>query len=166
MTVQHDYAMTLTWSDDTGTDCFSGYSRDHEISGESKRAPVAMSAPEWFRGDRARYNAGELFIAAAASSHMLRFLEIASQVGLVVVRYDDDVVGSAELGSRGDGRIAGITLRPHITVLAGPHATDAEVARMHERAQSMSLVCQSLAISIDVEPGPLTIIDEVVTSAP
>lgn len=166
MTVQHDYAMTLTWSDETGTDCFSGYSRDHEISGATKVAPLAMSAPEWFRGDKARYNAGELFIAAAASSHMLRFLEIASQVGLVVVKYDDDIVGSAHLGSRGDGRIASVTLRPHITVLAGPHATEAEVARMHERAQSMSLVCQSITLPIDVEPGPLTIIDEVVTAAP
>lgn len=166
MTVQHDYAMTLTWSDETGTECFSGYRRDHEISGPAKVAPLAMSAPEWFRGDKTRYNAGELFLAAAASSHMLRFLEIASQVGLVVLAYDDDVVGSAYLGSRGDGRIAEVVLRPRVTVLAGPHATEAEVARMHERAQSMSLVNQSVAISIGVEPGPSTIVDEVVTPSP
>ena len=159
MTVHHDYAVTLTWSDETGTDGFSAFTRDHEIRGADKDTALAASAPQWLRGDRARWNSGDMFLAALASSHMLRFLEIASQVGLVVVAYEDDVHGLAQLGSRGDGHIADIVLRPRITVRPGVHANEAEIARIHERAESMSVVSSSVAVSIRVEPGALTVVD-------
>ncbi|GAB2473595.1 OsmC family protein [Xylanimonas ulmi] len=160
MTVQHDYVVGLTWSDAAGTGSFGGYSRDHELIFPDKAATLPASAPEWFRGDKARYSAGELFVAAIASSHMVRFLEVASQVGLVVVRYDDEVVGTARLGSRGDGQIADLTLRPSLTVRPGPHAHAAEVTRMHRRAQSMSLVRPCLTIEVSIEPGALTVLDQ------
>ncbi|ACZ30573.1 OsmC family protein [Xylanimonas cellulosilytica DSM 15894] len=161
MTVQHDFEVTLNWSDATGTDSFSGFTRNHEVDGEHKLAAIAASAPEWLRGDKSRYSSGDLFLAAIASSHMLRFLEVASQVGLAVVAYDDDVVGNADLGSRGDGRIVDVTLRPRLTVQPGVHATEAEVARLHERAQSMSIISRSVSVEIRVEPGTLTILDDV-----
>ncbi|QAY70903.1 OsmC family protein [Xylanimonas protaetiae] len=160
MTVEHDYAVTLAWSDETGTDKFNGFTRDHEIRGEGKVAPLVASAPPWLRGDRTRYSAGDLFLAALASSHMMRFLEIASQVGLVVVAYDDEVHALAELGSRGDGHIAAVTLRPRITARPGVHANEAEVARLHERAQSMSILSSSVIVEVHVEPGRLTVLDD------
>ncbi|QAY62531.1 hypothetical protein ET495_03860 [Xylanimonas allomyrinae] len=111
-------------------------------------------------GDKARYSAGELFLAAVASSHMVRFLEIASQVGLVVVEYTDHVVATARLGSRGDGMLTDLTLHPSVTVRPGPHANAAEVLLLHERAQSMSLVRPCLTIGVGIMSGRLTVLAE------
>ncbi|WP_425953798.1 OsmC family protein [Xylanimonas sp. McL0601] len=160
MTVQHDYTVALAWSDAAGTGSFGGYTRDHELIVPYKDVPLAASAPQWFRGDRTRYNSGELLLAAIASSHMARFLEIASQVGLVVVKYADEVVGTARLGSRGDGMVTRVTLRPTLTVQPGVHANAHEVARMHDRAQSMSIIRRSLNIPVDIEPGALTVLGQ------
>jgi organic hydroperoxide reductase OsmC/OhrA len=153
MEVQHDYKVALRWSDTAGTGSFSGYSRDHELMLPNKEAPLAASAPEWFRGDKTRYSAGELFLSAIASSHMIRFLEVASQGGLVVMEYTDDVDATARLGSRGDGMVARVTLRPRLTVRPGLQATKAAVLRLHERAQSMSIIRPSLNISVRSRRG-------------
>jgi organic hydroperoxide reductase OsmC/OhrA len=156
--VSHGISLTLAWADPTGTDSFSNFSRDHVVSVTGKDEPLSMSVPQWNRGDPTRYDPGELFLAALASSHMARFLEIASQVGLVVVAYDDDVAACARLGSRGDGQFADVVLRPSVVVRAGPHANVAEVARIHKRAQSMSIVCKSVSVAVTVLPGQLTVL--------
>lgn len=159
MTVHHNYELALRWSDPTGTTCFNGFSRRYEISGPGKATPLPGSAKPRFRGDPARYSPGELMVASIASSHMLRFLEVASQVGLLVLDYHDDIGGTAELSCRGDGVIVEVVLRPTVTVAAGPFATEAEVALLHQRAQSMSLVGKSVNMPIKVEPGELIILN-------
>jgi organic hydroperoxide reductase OsmC/OhrA len=123
-----------------------------------------MSAPPWFRGDKSRYSPGELLLAALSSNHMTSFLEIASEMGLVVVSYVDDADACARLGARGDGYMAEVTLRPVVTVLPGPHATETSVAWIHERAAEMSVVCKSVALAVTIEPGPLAILEEAVSA--
>lgn len=157
-TVEHHYAASLSWSDPSGTDSFSTFSRDHEVLVEGKERPLEMSAPVWSRGSGAAYCPGELLLTALVSGHMIRFLEVASEVGLVVVEYHDDVEGSVQQGSRGDGRMGYVTLQPRVTVRPGPFATEAQVARLHQRAQSMSVVRSSVAVEVAVQPGPLTVL--------
>ncbi|MCL2595053.1 MAG: OsmC family protein [Promicromonosporaceae bacterium] len=158
MSVDHQYNVSVAWADANGTGSYASYSRDHQISGVDKTHALEMSAPEWFRGTKTLYNPGELFLASIAAAHMIRFLEVASQVGLVVLEYTDDARGSAHLGSRGDGVMGPPTLRPRITVQDGPHANDDDIARLHERAQSMSVVRRSLSIDVFVEPAGLIVL--------
>ena len=159
MTVHHDYGLELTWSDPSGTNCFNGFSRDFEITGPRKQSALPGSAKPRFRGDPTRYSPGELLVAAVASSHMLRFLEVASQVGLVVVDYHDAVGGTAELSPRGDGEIVEVVLRPTVTVADGPYANEVKIAMLHHRAQSMSLVGKSVNLPVKVEPGELVVLN-------
>ena len=156
-TVQHSYAAILDWSDPTGTDNFSNFTRDHEVLLGGKGQPIELTAPTWFRGDPARHTPSELLLAALASSHMMSFLEIASDRGLVVVGYHDEPEESIELSSRGDGRVSSVVLRPCVTVRPGPLANESEVRRIHECAASVSVVRSSVAVDVAVAPGPLTV---------
>ncbi len=160
MDVHHDYAATVSWTDPAGTRSFSSYSRDHEVVTPGKAQTLEMSAPAWYRGTASRHAPGDLFLAAVASGHMVRFLEVASEMGLVVTEYHDDAQSSCAMGSRGDGKMAAVTLRPSITVRPGPHAHPSAVALMHERAQSMSVVRRSVLVDVVVEPGELLVVPE------
>jgi len=159
-TVEHSYTATLTWSDPKGTDSFSTFTRDHEILLAGKEQPIEATAAAWFRGNPARHTPGELLLAALASGHMMRFLEIAADRGLVVVAYRDETEGRVQLSSRGDGKVGNVVLRPSVTVRPGPLANESEVRRIHECAGSVSVVRRSVAVDVTVAPGPLTVQEE------
>lgn len=158
MAALHDYKVSLRWADDSGTSSYNDYTRDDELSLPHKDAPLPGSASALFRGDKSRYSSIDLCVAAVTQSHLMRFLEVASQVGLVVVAYEDEAHAIVELGSRGDGVITGVTLRPHLKVLDGEHANEAAITRLHERAQSMSVVARSMAVPITVTQGMLEVV--------
>ena len=157
-TVEHQYAATLTWSDPAGTESYSSFSRDHEIVLEGKGTAIELTAPVWFRGSPARHSPGELLLAALASGHMMRFLEIAADRGLVVVDYRDDVEALVTLGSRADGKLGQVVLRPSVVVRPGPLANEHEIARLHQCAASVSVVRSSVAVDVTVQPGTVTVV--------
>ena len=87
MPKRHLHRASLHWDAGTGpgTDSFKSYSREHRITSESKPEIVATSA---FHG-KTHYNPEDLLLAALASCHMLWYLHLCSQNGIVVVKYED-----------------------------------------------------------------------------
>ena len=82
----------------TGTSSYREYGRTHEISG-SDRPAIPGSADRRFRGDRDRWNPEELLVVSLAQCHMLWYLHLAAEAGLVVTAYADEPVGTmAEAG--------------------------------------------------------------------
>ncbi|MCL1899776.1 MAG: OsmC family peroxiredoxin [Promicromonosporaceae bacterium] len=158
MGVHHEYDIALDWTDPNGTRSYSSYTRDHQVRAAGKAHAIEASSPERFRGSPTRYSPGELLTAAISSGHMMRFLEVSSQVGLVVLEYRDHAHGLAELGSRGDGAVNCCVLRPRLVVRQGPFANDVEVARLHERAQSMSVIATSVSLEVQVQPAGLEVV--------
>jgi organic hydroperoxide reductase OsmC/OhrA len=62
----HSYQTLVRWTGNTGegTVQYQGYSRDHEVSAAGKGIAIPCSSDPHFRGDPARYNPEELFLAS------------------------------------------------------------------------------------------------------
>src|SRR5260370_6811553 len=117
MAVTHRYEMIVRWTGDTGsgTSDYRGYWRDHEIHGSGKATILGSSDPA-FRGDAARWNPEELLVAALAQCHMLWYLHLSADGGVVVTEYTDTPVGTMTMDATGGGQFTDVVLRPAVTV--------------------------------------------------
>ncbi len=92
---KHHYSVAVVWTGNTGqgTRNYNGYERAHEIRSGQKPVVPGSSDPA-FRGDPTRYNPEELFVAALSSCHMLWYLHLCADAGIVVVSYEDHAEGT------------------------------------------------------------------------
>ena len=86
MNKQHHYEIKTTWTGNTGTGTsgYRTYERAHLISTTNKPDIPGSSDPT-FRGDKTRYNPEELLVASLSSCHMLWYLHVCTDAGVVVV---------------------------------------------------------------------------------
>ncbi len=155
MGILHSYRAAVTWTGagTTGTTGYTAYSRDHEITFAGK-PPLPGSADPAFRGDPGRYNPEELLVAALAQCHMLWFLHLAANDGVVVLAYHDDPSGTMRVAAAGAGQFTEVVLRPRVTVRG--EVTVAQLEALHERADEHCFISRSVNFPVRVEPGTLT----------
>ncbi|HSJ16327.1 MAG TPA: OsmC family protein [Longimicrobiales bacterium] len=146
----HQYAIHTTWTGNrgTGTSGYRAYDRAHEISAPGKPALAASSDPA-FRGDPARYNPEELLVAALSSCHMLWYLHLCADAGIVVSAYQDDASGVLEMTPDGGGRFTEVLLRPRVTIERGDAA---RAAALHDDAHRLCFVASSVNFPVRHEP--------------
>src|SRR5215467_13434389 len=91
----HYYKTTVAWIGNrgTGTSDYKAYDRNHEVVVMGKTTIPASSDPK-FRGDSTRYNPEELFVSSLSSCHMLWYLHLCAESGIVVVSYGDRAEGT------------------------------------------------------------------------
>ena len=149
---EHRYATRVTWTGDlgSGTSGHRAYKRDHEISAAGKPAVLGSSDPA-FRGDPARYNPEELLVASLSACHMLWYLHLCAEAGVVVTGYVDDAEGTMAETADGGGRFTNVTLRPRVRVAAG--SDRALAASLHERAHHLCFIANSVNFPVACEPG-------------
>jgi len=155
MAREHRYTTTLTWTGNagSGTSTYRAYERGHEIVVEGKPAIPGSSDPH-FRGDARRYNPEELLVASLSACHMLWYLHLCSEAGVVVTGYADRAEGTMIEDAGGAGRFARVTLRPHVTVRAD---SDVETAReLHHAAHEKCFIANSVNFPVDCEPSIMT----------
>lgn len=148
---EHSYSVQVRWTGNLGhgTAGYRAYSRDHEISADGKEAIAGSSDPA-FCGDPARYNPEDLLVASLSACHMLWYLHLCADAGLVVLAYRDQASGvMVEAPERG-GRFKAVVLRPQVTIKAGGDATLAE--RLHERAHQLCFIANSVNFPVRCEP--------------
>lgn len=152
---KHFYHILLNWTGNLGkgTSSYRGYSRNHEISVESKPAILASSDPS-FRGDPSRYNPEELFVASLSQCHMLWFLHLCSEQKIVVVKYADHASGTMEESPDGGGRFTEVILRPNITVETGEHLECIDA--LHKKANELCFIANSCNFKVKHE-GSVTV---------
>src|SRR6266540_3868554 len=109
----HTYELTVTWTGDrgTGTSGYRAYSRAHEVTAAG-RPPLPGSSDPTFRGDPDRWNPEQLLVAALAQCHLLWYLHLCAEAGVVVTGYTDTPTGLMAEDDDGGGRFTEVTLRP------------------------------------------------------
>lgn len=148
----HKYRTFLHWSAEggEGTKTYKSFSRTHRITAktrqsEDKPAIVATSAFHSLE----HYNPDELLIASLSSCHMLWYLHLCSEHGVVVTDYRDEAEGVLRLDAKGEGRIERVTLHPRVTLSSG----DPAVARaLHKDAHRKCFVANSVNFPVACEP--------------
>jgi organic hydroperoxide reductase OsmC/OhrA len=148
----HTYSTQVAWTGDqgSGTSRYDAYSRDHRVSVANKPDIAASSDPA-FRGDPARHNPEELFVASISSCHMLWYLHLCATNGIVVTGYVDDAIGTMEESANGSGRFTDVLLRPHVTIGASGHIALAE--RLHDEAHHFCFIANSVNFPVRCEPA-------------
>ena len=148
---EHTYATSLRWSGNRGegTSSYRGYGREHVISAPGKPDLGASSDPA-FRGDSSRWNPEELLVAALSSCHLLFYLHLCADAGVVVVDYEDDAGGVMVQGADGGGEFREVVLRPRVTV-AQEAMVEAAVAQ-HARAHGLCFIARSVNFEVRHEP--------------
>jgi len=138
----HQYKATITWTGNkgSGTSSYRDFERAHEIAVEGKSVIPASSDPA-FRGDKTRYNPEELFLASISSCHMLWYLHLCSEAGVVVIDYVDNATGIMLEEANGSGRFTAVTLYPQVTVTANSMIEKAN--ELHHKANEYCFIANS-----------------------
>src|SRR5579871_4650165 len=100
MSTKHDFTSLIVWTGTRGdgTRSYRGYDRTWEIRTPGK-AVVQCSNDPLLGGDPSRANPEDLLISALSACHMLWYLHLASESGIVVVHYEDAPIGHGETDS-------------------------------------------------------------------
>jgi organic hydroperoxide reductase OsmC/OhrA len=117
-TRQHHYRLTIRWTGNLGrgTAAYTAYSRNHELMGAEKSAPIFGSSDPAFQGDPARYNPEELLVGALAACHMLWVLHLCADAGIVITEYEDATEGEMIEREDGSGHFTRVVLRPRMLI--------------------------------------------------
>jgi organic hydroperoxide reductase OsmC/OhrA len=148
-TNRHNYTLELNWTGNTGdsTSSYSSYERSYIFQTENKSHLEGSSDPV-FRGDSSKYNPEELFLAAVSSCHMLWYLHLCSEEGILVKTYQDKPEGRMSLNSNGSGQFDKITLKPKITIGNSSSEMLKKAERLHEKANEMCFIANSCNFEI------------------
>ena len=147
----HHYTLTVEWTGNKGegTSAYRAYERSHTIKSENKTDIICSSDP-LFRGDETKYNPEELFIASLSSCHMLSYLHLCADSGIVVVDYADNASGTMLELKDGSGHFTEVTLFPVVTI------TDSKMIKkaneLHKRANELCFIANSCNFKVHHKP--------------
>ena len=150
MAKMHDYAARIVWTGAVrgGTTDYEAYSREHRVEIDGK-PPLEASADPLFRGDKTRHNPEDLLLAALSGCHMLWYLHLATEAGVVVTGYEDSATGRMQLERRG-GQFVEVVLHPEVTITADSDPATAE--RLHDDAHAACFIARSMNFPVRNEP--------------
>lgn len=150
---EHRFTMNLTWTGNrgSGTSTYRAYGRDHQITAAGKSAAIRGSSAPVFRGDKDRYNPEELLIGALAGCHMLAFLHLCADAGIVVTSYADDADGTMQLNRDGSGQFTEVVLRPRAEYEQSPPRE--KIEELHHRAHELCFIARSVNFPVRCEPA-------------
>ena len=120
MAKEHVYRLAVAWTGNrgTGTSGYTAYGREHEMRAEGK-PPLPGSSDPAFRGDPARWNPEELLVASLSTCHMLWYLHLCADAGVVVTDYVDRAEGIMIEPKAGVAKFERVILRPLVTLAPG-----------------------------------------------
>ncbi|MHA4894803.1 OsmC family protein [Pedobacter sp. PWIIR3] len=150
MSKEHQYTTSLTWTGNkgSGTMDYRSYERSYVISVENK-ADILGSSDSAFMGDKTKHNPEDLLVSSLSSCHMLWYLHLCSQNGIVVLDYKDAAVGKMIEEADGSGRFTAVTLYPVVTITDEAHIEKAN--SLHEQAHKMCFIANSCNFPVSHE---------------
>lgn len=146
---QHNYKLKLKWTGNrgNGTTGYSSYERSHEIEAEGKAQKILLSADPAFLGNSGLFNPEELLLASLSSCHMLWYLHLCADEGIIVTSYSDSPAAVLIEGKDVNGKITGATLSPFVIIRAG------EIERaiqLHAKAHKECFIANSCNFTVTV----------------
>jgi organic hydroperoxide reductase OsmC/OhrA len=147
---QHHYSAVVNWTGNKGegTKSYKSYDRSHDIIIEGKEIIKGSSDPA-FLGDRKKHNPEDLFLASISSCHMLWYLHLCSNAGIIVTNYTDNPKGIMTETEDGGGKFTAVTLYPTIT-LKNIVQKD-EAMELHKKTNELCFIANSLNFEVKHE---------------
>jgi organic hydroperoxide reductase OsmC/OhrA len=151
MNGQHVYDLTVEWTGNTGrgTSDYRSYERSHKVTID-KKVDILCSSDPAFRGDNTKHNPEELFVASISTCHMLWYLHLCAEAGVVVMDYTDHATGVMQETEDGGGHFTSVTLNPIVTVTDTSMADKAN--ELHHKANQLCFIANSCSFPIYHNP--------------
>jgi organic hydroperoxide reductase OsmC/OhrA len=145
------YEANLTWTGNRGqgTSAYTAYGRDH-VARAAGKPDLPMSADQAFLGDPARHNPEDLLVVAISSCHMLWYLHLCANAGIIVRAYEDRPIGHLIESQESGGYFESVVLRPKVTVECGDVQ---EALRLHQDAHEKCFIANSVNFPVLLEPA-------------
>jgi organic hydroperoxide reductase OsmC/OhrA len=147
----HDFVSSIIWTGNRGegTRAYKGYDRTWDIALPGKDI-IHCSNDPILGGNPAKMNPEDLLISALSACHMLWYLHLASNIGIVVHVYHDDPIGHGETLPNGAGRFLAAVLRPKISVQEG--ADLGLAVELHHKVHDFCFIARSVNFPVSYEP--------------
>ncbi len=151
MKKQHDYFTIIRWigNKGKGTSNYREFERSHIISVENK-PDIPGSSDTAYRGDKTKYNPEELLVASLSACHMLWYLHLCSEAGVIVVDYVDNPTGTMVEDSDGGGHFTEVVLNPIVTVTERSMIEKAN--ELHKKANELCFIANSVNFKVGHQP--------------
>lgn len=152
MKKHHDYAVSLRWTGNNGkgTLNYKAFERSHIISVVNKPDILGSSDPA-FRGDMTKYNPEELLVASLSSCHMLWYLHLCSEAGVIVTNYSDNATGTMTETLDGGGRFTKVVLNP--VVIVTELLMIEKAYQLHKKANELCFIANSMNFKVEHNPN-------------
>ena len=140
---KHNYNLTVKWTGNkgAGTSHYKAFQRSHSIIVNNKAEILGSSDPS-FLGDKTKHNPEELLIASLSSCHMLWYLHLCADAGVIVVDYVDNSTGIMVETSNGGGHFCEVTLNPIVTV--SEISMTEKANELHKNANELCFIANSV----------------------
>jgi organic hydroperoxide reductase OsmC/OhrA len=151
MNKQHNYKAEIKWTGNrgTGTSGYREYDRHHLIKIEGKVDIHASSDPA-FQGDKLKHNPEDLFVVSFSECHMLWYLHLCADAGIIVIDYTDHVTGILEEDPVNGGRFISVTLNPVVVVTEKSMIEKANA--LHHEANKKCFMSNSVNFPVNHRP--------------
>lgn len=148
MKKEHNYSCSLKWTGNQGkgTAHYRAFQRSYTVSVDDKPDIFGSSDPI-YRGDRTKYNPEELLVASLSSCHMLWYLHLCSEAGVIVMDYTDNAHGFMVETQNGGGRFVKVVLNPTVTVAEGSMIKMAN--DLHKKANELCFIANSVNFKVE-----------------
>ncbi len=151
MNKTHNYKSKIVWTGNlgNGTSDYTSYERSHTINVENK-IPIEGSSDPAFRGDSHKHNPEDLFLSSLSSCHMLWYLHLCANAGVIILNYIDYAEGTMEETPDGGGHFTNVTLNPHVVVSS--QSMIEKALNLHHDANKFCFIANSCNFKIDHKP--------------
>jgi organic hydroperoxide reductase OsmC/OhrA len=151
MSTAHNFKLTIKWTGNkgTGTSRYDAYERSHSILAVGKPELLASSDPA-FKGDGTKYNPEDMLIASLSSCHMLWYLHLCADAGVIVEDYTDNATGTLLVLPKGGGHFSEVTLNPVVTVTEKSMIDRAN--ELHKQANEKCFIANSVNFKVHHNP--------------
>lgn len=147
----HNYKATITWTGNNGegTIKYDAYERSHTLSVEGK-PDILCSSDTPFRGDGTKYNPEDMLLYSLSSCHMLWYLHLCADAGIIVTDYVDYATGVLTMDAPGGAKFTEVVLYPKVTITDASRIDDAAV--LHNKAHDKCFIANSVNFTVKHEP--------------
>ncbi len=153
---QHNYELTVKWTGNSGsgTSNYKEFERSYSVLATGKNEILGSSDPA-FRGDASRYNPEDLLVASLSSCHMLWYLHLCAEAGVIVTAYTDNASGIMVETADGGGHFSEVTLNPIVTVAENSMIEKAN--ELHKKANEFCFIARSVNFPVHHKPISKTV---------
>jgi len=151
MSKQHHYTLKINWTGNTGegTLDYSAYERSHDLKITGKKK-ISCSSDSPFRGDKTKHNPEDMLLYSLAACHMLWYLHLCADEGIIVLDYQDDAEAKMIQTTNGSGYFTEACLHPKVLVKEASMLKRA--TELHKKANSFCFIANSIKFPVYHKP--------------